>query len=83
MFLVYSFLTSGAKLVPYLGAQYHKPDFSRPFSEDAGNAGVNAGLKYFFARKTALDFSANYLWNLNPEAKGGEILLVFGLSFLF
>ena len=87
LFVVYSFLSRSGKIVPYLGAQYFKRDFNRPFSEDRGSAGVNAGLKYFFARKTALDFSANYLWDLNSEEQGGSngglILLMFGLSFLF
>jgi hypothetical protein len=83
VFLVYSFLSSGGKLVPYFGAQYFKSDFNLPFSEDRGSAGINVGVKYFFAKKTALDFSGNYLWNLNPEVQGGTILFAFGLSFLF
>jgi hypothetical protein len=83
VFLVYSFLSSGGKFVPYFGAQYFKSDFNLPFSEDRGSAGVNVGIKYFFAKKTALDFSGNYLWNLNPEVQGGTILFAFGLSFLF
>lgn len=83
VFLVYSFLASGGKLVPYFGAQYFKSDFSLPFSEDKGSAGINLGIKYFFARKTAIDISGNYLWNLNPEVQGGTILVAFGLSFLF
>ncbi len=82
-FFIYSFLTSGGKLIPYFGAQYFKSDFNRPFSEDKGSAGINAGVKYFFAKKTALDFSGNYLWNLNTDAKGSVILFAFGLSFLF
>ncbi len=82
-FFIYSFLTRGGKLVPYFGAQYFKSDFNKPFSEDYGSAGINAGVKYFFTKKTALDFSGNYLWNLNPDVKGAYILFAFGLSFLF
>jgi hypothetical protein len=88
VFLLYSFLSSGGKLVPYFGAQWHKSDFNRPISEERGSAGVNAGLKYFFVKKTALDFSINYGWDLNPveegmPSRGGTLLFVFGLSFLF
>ena len=82
-FFIYSFLTRGGKLVPYFGAQYFKRDFNKPFSEDRGSAGINGGVKYFFTKKTALDFSGNYLWDLNPDAKGALILFAFGLSFLF
>lgn len=93
VFFVYSFLTSGAKLVPYFGAQWFKSDFNKPLTEDRGSAGINAGAKYFFARKTALDLSVNYGWDLNPveedpfthetPSRGGVIMVAFGLSFLF
>jgi hypothetical protein len=79
-FFVYSFLMKGAKAVPYLGGQYFKSDFSD--SDDKGSVGVNAGLKYFFGRKTALDFSGNYLFTLNEGQDGGVLLFAVGLSFL-
>lgn len=87
VFLQYTFLTGGGKVAPYFGAQWFKSDFNRPLSEDRGSAGVNAGMKYFFARKTALDFSLNYGWDLNPVedggSRGGMLMFAFGLSFLF
>ena len=86
IFLIYSFLSSGGKIVPYFGAQWFKADFNKPISEDKGSAGINAGMKYFFARKTALDFSMNYGWDLNPVEEGGQrggtLMFAFGLSFL-
>ena len=86
VFLIYSFLTSGGKVVPYFGAQWFKSDFNKPISEDKGSAGLTAGLKYFFARKTALDFSVNYGWNLNTaennETLPSTLMFAFGLSFL-
>jgi len=86
IFMIYSFLTGGGKWVPYFGAQWFKSDFNKPISEDKGSAGLNAGVKYFFAKKTALDFSVNYGWDLNPVeeggTRGGTLLFVFGLSFL-
>jgi hypothetical protein len=91
VFFVYSFLTSGGKLVPYFGAQYFKRDFNKEFKKDSGTAGINGGIKYFFARKTALDFSINYGWDLTPKdetlgsfstAGGGILVFAFGLSFL-
>jgi len=86
VFMIYSFLTSGAKVVPYFGAQWFKGDFDKPLSEDKGSAGLNAGMKYFFAKKTALDFSINYGWDLNPVeeggTRGGNLMFAFGLSFL-
>jgi hypothetical protein len=86
IFMLYSFLTSGGKLAPYFGAQWFKSDFNKPISEDNGSAGVNVGAKYFFARKTALDFSVNYGWDLNPVdeggTRGGTLMFAFGLSFL-
>ena len=81
-FVVYSFLTRGAKLVPYLGAQYFKQDFSKPWSEEAGNLGFSLGVKYFFAKKAAFDVQGNYLFDLNPDSEGGYMLFAFGLSFL-
>jgi hypothetical protein len=69
-----------AKAVPYLGAQYFKNDFSD--SEDKGSIGINAGLKYFFAKKTALDIGGNYLFTLNKDQEGGLLLFAVGLSFL-
>jgi hypothetical protein len=43
-------------------------------------------MKYFFAKKTALDFSINYGWDLNPVeeggTRGGNLMFAFGLSFL-
>ena len=86
IFMIYSFLTGGGKVVPYFGVQWFKSDFNKPISEDNGSAGVNAGMKYFFARKTALDFSVNYGWDLNPVeeggTRGGTLMFAFGLSFL-
>jgi hypothetical protein len=82
-FAVYSFLTKGGKLVPYFGAQYYKQDFSTEFSEEPGNVGVSAGVKYFFAKKTALDISGNYLLDLRKDAQGGILFFAVGLSFLF
>jgi hypothetical protein len=86
IFMQYSFLTGGGKVAPYFGAQWFKSDFNKPISEDNGSAGVNVGMKYFFARKTALDFSINYGWDLNPVeqggTRGGTLMFAFGLSFL-
>jgi hypothetical protein len=79
-FIVYSFMARGAKAVPYIGAQYFKQDFSN--SDDKGSVGVNAGLKYFFAKKAAIDFGGTYMWNLTKDAKGGIIFFSIGLSFL-
>jgi hypothetical protein len=79
-FLVYSFLMRNAKAVPYLGAQYFKQDFSD--SDDKGSVGINAGLKYYFAKKTAIDFSGNYLFTLNEGQEGGLLMFAVGLSFL-
>jgi hypothetical protein len=79
-FMVYSFMARGAKAVPYLGAQYFKSDFSN--SEDKGSVGVSAGLKYFFAKKAAIDFGGTYMWNLTKDVKGGTIFFSVGLSFL-
>ena len=79
-FFVYSFLMRNAKAVPYLGAQYFKQDFSN--SDDKGSVGISGGLKYFFAKKTALDISGNYLFTLNKEQQGGILMFAVGLSFL-
>jgi hypothetical protein len=79
-FLVYSILLRNAKAVPYFGAQYFKSDFSN--TEDKGSIGINAGLKYYFAKKTAFDVSGNYLFTLNQDQQGGVILFAVGLSFL-
>ncbi len=79
-FLVYSFLMRGAKAVPYIGAEYFKSDFSD--SNDKGSVGINVGLKYYFAKKTAFDVSGNYLFTLNQDQKGGILLFAVGLSFL-
>jgi len=79
-FFVYSFLMRNAKAVPYLGATYFKSDFSK--SDDKGSVGISAGLKYYFAKKTALDVGGNYLFTLNSEQQGGILLFAVGLSFL-
>jgi hypothetical protein len=81
-FIVYSFLTRGAKLVPYLGAQYFKQDFNKPFSEEPGSLGFSAGAKYFFAKKAAFDLQGSYMFDMNKDAEGGFLLFAFGLSFL-
>ena len=82
-FATYSFLAGGAKTVPYFGAQYFKQSFKRPISEDRGTAGIYAGVKFFFTKKTAFDFGGNYLFSLNQDAEGGLLLFAAGLSFLF
>lgn len=79
-FFVYSFLTRNAKLVPYIGAQYFKQDFSD--SDDKGSVGVNLGAKYYFAKKAAFDVSGNYLFTLNKDEEGGMLYFAVGLSFL-
>ncbi len=79
-FFVYSFLMRNAKAVPYIGAQYFKQDFSD--SDDKGSVGVSLGMKYYFAKKTALDMSGNYLFTLNKDAEGGILFFAVGLSFL-
>ncbi len=81
-FVVYSFLTRGAKLVPYLGAQYFKQDFNKPWSEEPGSLGFNLGAKYFFAKKAAFDIQGSYMFDMNTDAQGGFMLFAFGLSFL-
>jgi hypothetical protein len=79
-FVVYSILLRGAKAVPYIGAQYFKSDFSN--GDDKGSVGINVGMKYYFAKKTAFDVSGNYLFTLNDNSQGGIILFAVGLSFL-
>jgi hypothetical protein len=81
-FIVYSFLSRNGKLVPYVGVQYFKQDFNKPWSEEAGSLGLNGGFKYFFAKKAAFDLQGNYLFDLNPDSEGGYLLFAFGLSFL-
>lgn len=86
-FLVYSFLARGAKAVPYFGAQYYIQDLIQEDVPegytDSGSLGFNAGLKYFFTRKAALDFSGNYMFSLNENAEGGILYFAIGLSYLF
>ena len=79
-FVVYSILFRNARAVPYVGVSYYKRDFSD--AHDRGWIGGNGGAKYFFTKRTAADFSVNYLFSLNPETKGGMILFAVGLSFL-
>jgi hypothetical protein len=43
---------------------------------------VQGGVKYFFARKAALDLNANYLFDLAEEAEGGYLQFWIGISFL-
>jgi len=86
-FLTYSFLARGAKVVPYFGAQYYiqdliQEDVPSEFT-DSGSLGINAGLKYFFTKKAAVDFSGNYMFSLNEGAEGGMLYFAVGLSFLF
>lgn len=86
-FPTYSFLARGAKAVPYFGAQYYIQDLIQEDIPDEytdkGSLGFNAGLKYFFTRKAAVDFSGNYLFSLNEDAEGGILYFSVGLSFLF
>lgn len=79
-FVVASFLTRGAKAVPYIGAQYFKQNFDD--SEDKGSVGVNAGVKFYFSKKAAFDISGNYLFTLNENQEGGMLYFAVGLSFL-
>ncbi len=79
-FFVFSFLTN-TKTVPYFGAQYYKTSFKN--TDDKGNLGVNAGVKFFFTRRAAFDFGGNYLFSLNKDSEGGLLLFAFGLSVLF
>jgi len=80
-FFIYSFLLSDAKTVPYIGGQYFKSDLSE--GDDNGSAGVTGGLKFFVTEKAALDFSGNYLFDLNKDTEGGLLLFAAGISFLF
>lgn len=79
VFLVYSVLTGDGSTAPYLGGQFFKNDLSN--DEDQGNAGVNAGVKFYFNRYTAFDVGGTYLF---PLEEGGInlFLLQAGISFL-
>ena len=79
-FVVYSILLKDARTVPYLGISYYKRDFSN--GSDKGWIGGNAGAKFYITRRTAVDFSVNYLSSLNATTKGGMFLFAGGLSFL-
>ncbi len=80
VFAVYSLLLKDARTVPYFGASYYKRDFSN--GADHGWLGGNAGVKFFFARKSAVDVSVNYLTGLDEEKQGGLLIFAVGLSFL-
>jgi hypothetical protein len=80
-YITYSLLAKDAKTVPYFGAAYYRQDYSN--KDDHGAAGINAGAKYFFSKKTAMDLKGNYLFSLNKGQSGGQLLFTVGLSFLF
>jgi hypothetical protein len=80
-YITYSFLAKDAKTVPYFGLVFYRQDYSN--KDDNGAAGINAGAKYFFSRKTAMDLKGNYLFSLNTGQTGGQLLFTIGLSFLF
>jgi hypothetical protein len=80
VFAVYSILLKDARTVPYFGASYYKRDFSN--TKDRGWVGGNAGVKFFFAQKSAVDISLSYLTSLHAEKKGGLLIVAVGLSFL-
>ena len=78
-FLVYSFLSGDGTTVPYFGGQFFKSDLSD--DQDQGNAGVNAGVKFFFNRYAAFDVGGTYLFPL--EENGLKLILIqAGISFL-
>ncbi len=80
-FFQFSMLAGDAMSVPYFGAQYFKRDLSD--EDDNGSAGINGGIKFFVTEKAALDFSGNYLFDLNENSDGGFLLFAAGISFLF
>ena len=79
-FITYSFLMKDTRVVPYVGASYYKVDFSR--ASERGWLGANAGMRYFFTKRTSLDFSATFLKTLTEQERGSMLLFSFGISFL-
>lgn len=80
VFATYSFLTKGARTVPYAGVSWYKVDFSK--GSQRGWVGVNGGARYFLTRRTSLDLSASFLKTITEGETGSMVLFAFGLSFL-
>ena len=85
VFATYSFLSSGAKLVPYVGGGYYYFDSGVGGDDTLGFAGVNGGFKYYIAPKAAINFSVNYM-TATKKPKGidslNSMLFAVGLSYL-
>jgi hypothetical protein len=80
VFGTYSFLTEGARNVPYVGFQVYDQDLS--VSDDPLGIGLNGGLKIFYTRNVALDVGGSYLFSSDDTASG-MILMQMGLSVIF
>lgn len=77
-FGTYSFLTSNAKMVPYVGMQWLTPDFG---NFDYSAIGFQAGAKYFISEKVTLDGNFNYMISLSGGY--GVIFVSSGLGYIF
>lgn len=74
----YSFLTSNAKMVPYVGAQWLSPDFG---NFDYSAIGLQAGMKYFLTERVTIDGNFNYMFTVSGGY--GLIYVNSGIGYIF
>jgi hypothetical protein len=79
VFANYSFLAEDAVTVPYVGLQGYRIDLTD--EDETGWVGLNAGMRFYFSRRTAFDVGGNVLMGLG-DAGGALVLFQMGLSFL-
>jgi hypothetical protein len=84
-FATYNFMVD-KRFVPYAGMAFYQNSVDIP---EGGNfldysyIQFGGGAKYFLTNKAAWDSSLNFGFSPGPNAKGGMIMFLTGLTFLF
>jgi hypothetical protein len=81
-YAVYNFLTSGGKLLPYVGANYFRFDAGIEGFDPIAQIGGVGGVKYFITEVVNIDTSLNYTSFLGDQ-KGSSLYLNVGIGINF
>lgn len=83
VFANFNFLTSGGKVLPYLGGQIFSLQ-AEEADEPNVTAGINAGMKIFINEKMFVNNRLDYGTVVSPsESEGGLLSLTAGFGFIF
>ena len=81
-YAVWNFLTSGGKMLPYVGANYLRMDMGQEGIDPINQIGGFGGVKYFLTEAVNIDTNINYTSWLG-DIEGSSIIVNVGIGINF